>query len=216
MSFLATALVALLSSFGHCYFMCGGFNILVLKFSKELKFSSLAIFLYHLFRILTYTALALVFFYFQVSFFKSDFSKGVLFFALGMFMVLLGLSLLFKLKILTFIENAYVFNKILHKFKDKINFKGYHSFCFLGILNGLLPCGLVYFYIALASSLKSLVDVLLLMFIFGFCTMIVMLLFIKFIKLSSEIFAKIAASLSYILITSYGIYLAFMGLMLSR
>ena len=216
MSLLATAFVALLSSFGHCYFMCGGFGILINSLSKRLKFPFLALFLYHLFRILLYIFLAFIFYSFSYLLFVSDFSKGIVFFVLGLFMILLSLSLLFRLKLLHILENSYIFDKILLFMKNKVRLDSYFGLCFLGALNGLLPCGLVYFYLALALSQSTLYQALLVMSIFGLCTLFSMMIFAKLSFLFSELFIKSSSYIAYLIILSYGLYLAYTGLALSR
>lgn len=216
MNILATALVAILASFGHCYFMCGAFVILINNLSKNLKYPFLGIFLYHIFRILVYIILAFVFFSFSSLLFVNDFSKGIVFFILGIFMILLSLSLMFRFKILHLLENSYIFDKILPLVKGKIKLKSYYGLCFLGALNGLLPCGLVYFYLVLSISANTVYQAILTMAVFGICTMIVMMILSKFAFLFSQIFIKTSSYIAYIIILFYGLYLSYSGLMLSR
>ena len=131
-------------------------------------------------------------------------------------MILLSLSLLFRLKLLHILENSYIFDKILLFMKNKVRLDSYFGLCFLGTLNGLLPCGLVYFYLALALSQSTLYQALLVMSIFGLCTLFSMMIFAKLSFLFSELFIKSSSYIAYLIILSYGLYLAYTGLALSR
>ena len=87
-------------------------------------------------------------------------------------MFLAGLSLLGKLKFLTLIEHSFSSSKIYKQSFHKIlNSKSNLSFYALGLLNGLLPCGFVYFFAITAASTASALDGALVMFIFGMSTM---------------------------------------------
>jgi sulfite exporter TauE/SafE len=97
----------------------------------------------------------------------------------GLISILLGLAFL-----LSFVFAVNLENKINHlppiakfytKVKSKIsqllaNSKKYPGF-YLGLLNGLLPCGLVYLALAGAISCDSVIESVLFMFLFGLGTM---------------------------------------------
>ena len=154
--------VAVLSSFSHCYAMCGGFNLAFLRlnsatninlplnlapknfeqnpnlnsaktaqisplnsaqnaknrsnFTRHLAQNSAPfalILTYHSFRIIAYTLLGVIFGAFGNV--LAFLNKGVLFFALGVFMVLLALALNYKGKFLAFFENPFFFNAFAKK-----------------------------------------------------------------------------------------------------
>lgn len=59
--FLAIISVAFLSSFGHCYSMCGGFNLLFINLNSKSNNLFLLTFIYNLFRIFAYIVLGIIF-----------------------------------------------------------------------------------------------------------------------------------------------------------
>lgn len=267
---LATMSVAVLSSFSHCYAMCGGFNLAFLRlnsatninpslnlapknfeqnpnqnelnsaktaqisrvnsaqnannrsnFTRNLAQNSAPfalILTYHSFRIIAYTLLGVIFGAFGNV--LAFLNKGVLFFALGVFMVLLALALNYKGKFLAFFENPFFFNAFAKKVWQKVKFKGYKSAVILGFCNGFVPCGLVYFFLALAMSQENLYQSAFIMLLFGLCTLPALLFFsevARFLerRLGSK-FQNLWTKISYLIIMLYGIYLAYLGLGLTR
>ena len=239
--------VAVLSSFSHCYAMCGGFNLAFLRLNLGVsakkngnaEFASGAlnsnsqtnahpqnathaknganfplVLTYHAFRIVAYVLLGVIFGAFGNV--LAFLNKGVLFFALGVFMVLLGLALIFRGQILAFIENPFLFNAFAKKVWQKVNFKGYKSAVVLGFCNGFVPCGLVYFALALSMSQKNLWQSALIMLVFGLCTLPALLFFSEFVRIVGQKFQKIWAIISALIIAFYGLYLAYLGVVLSR
>jgi len=86
-------------------------------------------------------------------------------------MVLTGLSLIGKLKFLTLLEHSFSQSTWYQKiFRATIQSKGLSSFYILGLLNGMLPCGLVYFFAVTAASTGSPLWGAVVMFIFGIST----------------------------------------------
>ena len=65
----------------------------------------------------------------------------------------------------------YAFAFIRNKLGKLITQKKYHSVFFIGLLNGLLPCGLVYMAIAAAVSTASVINSSLFMAAFGLGTL---------------------------------------------
>ena len=199
--------VAFFSSFGHCYFMCGGFNVAFLHANGNNFYLSI---LYHIFRILSYLFLGFLFFYFA-SIFKIDYkAQNIILFLIGNFMIFLGFALIVRGKILQIIENNILFDKIIKKYMKKIiSLKGYKSAILLGFLNGFVPCGIVYFFLANAMSQDSLAKALAVMLVFGISTLPAMLLFASFCDILSKFLKQVFNYLSYIIIIFYGIYLSF-------
>jgi sulfite exporter TauE/SafE len=101
----------------------------------------------------------------------SDFSAVVLLAMTGITMIVSGFWLLGKIKFLVKIEHNIsttswyknTFNKFL--FSDKK-----FTFFILGLLNGFLPCGFVYFFAITATSTVSLLYGAIVMVIFGIST----------------------------------------------
>lgn len=210
---ITTMSVAVLSSFGHCYGMCGGFNLAFLRLNSAAKTPFLLTLTYHTFRIVAYMFLGIIFGVFGNV--LAFLNKGVLFFVLGVFMVFLSVALLFRGKILAFLENPFFFNLFAKKMWQKVNFKGYKSAVVLGFCNGFVPCGLVYFALALAMSQNDLYKSAFIMLLFGLCTLPALLLLnemIRFLGQKLQLWTKI----SYLIIMLYGIYLAYLGVVLTR
>ena len=167
--------IAFIGSFGHCIGMCGG---IVMAYSAKMinpsasKISqSGAHLLYSLGRVSTYTLLGAFFGYLGGVITYSKMANGVLLVVAGIFMLLAGLSLLGKLKFLTLIEHSFSSSKLYKKTFHKIlNSKSNLSFYALGVLNGFLPCGFVYFFAITAASSADPLYGALVMFIFGVST----------------------------------------------
>jgi sulfite exporter TauE/SafE len=149
--------IAFIGSFGHCIGMCGG---IVMAYStakvdsgwNRLSQASAHI-LYSLGRVLTYTVLGVMFGYLGGVATFSNSANATLLIIAGVAMVLAGLSLLGKIKFLTLIEHSLAANSwYQNTFKSMLRSKSLMSFFILGMLNGLLPCGFVYFFAITAAS----------------------------------------------------------------
>ena len=173
---------------------------------------------YHIFRVLAYVCLGVIFGAFGNV--LSFLNKGIFFFVLGIFMVLLGLALNFRGQFLAFFENPFFFNVFARKIWQKARFKGYKSAVILGFCNGFVPCGLVYFYLALAMSQDSLIQSAFIMLVFGACTLPALLFFSEIFSLLQGIFGdrfqNLWTKIAYFIIILYGIYLAYLGVSLTR
>jgi len=86
-------------------------------------------------------------------------------------MLLVGGSLSGKIKFIKNIEH-YIQNSTWYhnNFKELLQSDFLGSFYILGLLNGLLPCGLVYFFAITAASTASALDGAIVMLIFGLST----------------------------------------------
>ncbi len=209
--------IAFLGSFGHCIGMCGG---IVLAYStikidpQSSKISqSAAHLLYSLGRVLTYTVLGVIFGTLGgVATFSNNANGFLLVFA-GFVMVLAGLSLMGKIKFLTVIEHSFSSSSLYkNAFKKVLNSKSNLSFFVLGMLNGLLPCGFVYFFAITAASTASPLYGALVMAIFGLSTIPAMfgLGFLTSLT-SATSFRKMMMSLSSIAVILYGAYTIYNG-----
>ncbi len=167
--------IAFIGSFGHCIGMCGG---IVMAYSAKMidpntsKISQgLAHLLYSLGRVTTYTSLGALFGFLGGVITYSSTANGILLIVTGLLMFLAGLSLLGKLKFLTLIEHSLsssmIYKQTFHKI---LNSKSNSSFFILGMLNGLLPCGFVYFFAITAASTAQPLYGAFVMFIFGLST----------------------------------------------
>jgi sulfite exporter TauE/SafE len=209
--------IAFLGSFGHCIGMCGGIVVAYSTIKIEPKSSkvskTVAHLLYNFGRVLTYTTLGAIFgFLGGVVTFSNNANGALLIFA-GIVMVLAGLSLLGKIKFLTVIEHSFSSSNFYKStFKKVLNSKSNSSFFLLGMLNGLLPCGFVYFFAITAASTASPFYGALVMFIFGVSTIPAMfgLGFLTSLA-SATSFRNMMMSLSSIAVILYGSYTIYNG-----
>ncbi len=209
--------IAFLGSFGHCIGMCGG---IVLAYStikidpQSSKISqSAAHLLYSFGRVLTYTVLGAIFGALGGVATFSNNANGFLLVFTGFVMVFAGLSLMGKIKFLTVIEHSFSSSSLYkNAFKRVLNSKSNLSFFVLGMLNGLLPCGFVYFFAITAASTASPLYGALVMAIFGLSTIPAMfgLGFLTSLT-SATSFRKMMMSLSSIAVILYGAYTIYNG-----
>ena len=211
--------VALLGSLGHCIGMCGGFIVAYSSAKIDPNSSKISQFFSHLFyslgRVSSYTILGAIFGYVGSVIAFSKTSTGYLYFGIGILMVLMGLSLMGKIKFLTSLECTISSDGLIKRiFSSLIHSKSYFSFYGLGVLNGLLPCGLVYFFAISAVATSSMLGGALVMFIFGLSTIPALLGFgyiIGFLKSSN--FREIMIKIASLVVIAYGIYISYEGFM---
>lgn len=174
MGFIIAAIsLGLLGSF-HCIGMCGPIALaLPVHHYGPLK-KYFGIFLYNLGRVITYTFLGFVFGLLGQSFFLGGFQQ-VLSIVIG---ILLLLSVIithtkwFNLNKLGFLYSF--INSVKIQLGNLFNKKGLRFLFFIGLLNGLLPCGLVYLGIAGAIASGHYVKGAAFMFYFGVGTVPIM------------------------------------------
>jgi len=209
--------IAFLGSFGHCIGMCGG---IVLAYSaKKIDPHSSKIsqggahLLYSLGRVLTYSILGAIFGALGgVVLFSNNANGGLLIFA-GIVMILAGLSLMGKIKFLTIIEHSFSSSPLYKKtFISVLNSKSSMSFFVLGMLNGLLPCGFVYFFAITAASTADPIYGAMVMAIFGVSTIPAMFGVGFLASLASATsFRNMMMSLSSVAVILYGTYTIYNG-----
>jgi len=209
--------IAFLGSFGHCIGMCGGIVVAYTTIKIEPASSkvsqSIAHLLYSFGRVLTYTILGAIFGALGgVATFSNYANGGLLIFA-GVAMVLAGLSLMGKIRFLTLIEHSFSSSPMYKRaFKSVLNSKSNLSFFVLGMLNGLLPCGFVYFFAITAASTADPLYGALVMAIFGLSTVPAMFGLGFLTSLASAMsFRNMMVSLSSIAVILYGVYTIYNG-----
>jgi sulfite exporter TauE/SafE len=212
-NFTTILLVALTGSV-HCVGMCGGF-VAALSGHKISKSASLGgklffHFIYHCGRISSYALLGAFFGFLGQVVSLSYKTQGFLWFVVGCFMMMLGVSLMGKIKFLTYLENSFILKPAVKKIYNFLkSSKSLTSFYLLGVFNGFLPCGLVYFFAAFAAISGSAFLGAVVMIIFGLATLPAMIGFgfvFEFLKIKN-IMIKISAAIVII----YGIYLSYLG-----
>lgn len=167
--------IAFLGSFGHCVGMCGGIVIAYSSTKIDAGWGrqkqALAHILYSLGRTLTYGVLGVIFGYLGGVTTFSNVANGSLLIFAGIAMALTGLSLVGWLPFLKIPNSAISGNKWFGQaFRSLIKEQSLYSLFLLGMLNGLLPCGFVYFFAITAASTGSPLWGGVVMLIFGLST----------------------------------------------
>ncbi len=171
--FLSAFILGALGSI-HCVGMCGplALSLPVVNKGKNSKFIS--VLLYNTGRVVTYSFFGLLFGMIGKTFALFGYQQW-LSIALGVIIILFLLlprrSIVFE-KTNIFIHFFYKVRKWLGKLFAKRNYK---SVFFIGLLNGLLPCGLVYMAVAGAIATASVLKSSIFMASFGFGTFPMML-----------------------------------------
>lgn len=210
---LTIVAVAFLSSFSHCYAMCGGFNLAFMRLhsaSKNPIFFSLA---YHLMRVVAYVFWGVICGGLGSILALNAKIQSLFLFILGIFMVLLALALAFRGKFLFFLEKNILFDAFFKGIMKKfLTLKGLRSALILGFCNGFVPCGLVYFFLASAMSRGSVLEGAFVMLIFGLSTLPALIFFMQLSHCLKQNFGQIFSYVSCFLIMIYGLKLSLFSL----
>ncbi|WP_456432944.1 sulfite exporter TauE/SafE family protein [Nitratifractor sp.] len=214
---LAVVTAAFLGSFGHCLGMCGGIVIAYSSAKIDKNWSktheTIAHLLYSLGRITTYVTLGAVFGAIGGVAKFNGYANGILTIVAGIFMILAGLSLVGKIPFLTHLEHSFSRSGWYQRaFRYILRDRSLYSFYLLGLLNGLLPCGLVYFFAVEAASTGSPLWGAFVMLIFGLSTVPAML----GLGLFTGIFTKSALrrvmiNLAALVVVLFGLYTLWRG-----
>ena len=209
--------IAFLGSFGHCVGMCGG--IVIAYSSTKIKshwtkqIQAIAHLLYSFGRISTYMILGALFGLIGGVVTFDNLTSGVFLVFTGFMMVLVGFSLLGKIKFLTILEHTCSKSSLYqNSFKALLGSQSLFSFYLLGMLNGLLPCGFVYVFAITAASTGSAFWGAFVMLIFGLSTIPALFslgFFVGLFKQSNlrDLFIKLAS----LIVIAFGIYIAYLG-----
>lgn len=154
----------------HCVGMCGPIALTIPVAGNNFMSRLLSVFLYNLGRAVTYAAMGALVGLVGKGIMMGGFQR-YLSITIGVAMILWVIFPAFFNKLAQKMKfTSYLFNKSRDTFRKLFQQRTYKALFTIGILNGLLPCGLV--YVALASSLNT-TDVFkgaLLMFFFGLGT----------------------------------------------
>jgi uncharacterized protein len=216
-SILSIITIAFLGSFGHCVGMCGGIVIAYsstkIRSEWSKKIQAIAHLLYSFGRITTYMILGALFGLVGGVVTFDNMTSGIFLLITGLMMVLVGLSLMGKIKFLTVLEHSCSKSPLYQNtFKSLLGSDSLFSFYLLGMLNGLLPCGFVYVFAITAASTGSAFWGAFVMLIFGLSTIPSLFslgFFVGLFKQSNlrDLFIKLAS----ILVIAFGIYIAYLG-----
>ncbi|RXJ78799.1 beta-carotene 15,15'-monooxygenase [Arcobacter sp. F155] len=216
-SILTIITIAFLGSFGHCIGMCGGIVVAYSStkvnstWNKTKQASSHV--LYSFGRITTYVILGAIFGFVGSVVTFDNTTNGILLIVTGILMVLVGLSLSGKLKFLTSIEHSVSKSELYQKsFRKLLSSDSLFSFYFLGMLNGLLPCGFVYVFAITAASTASAIWGAFVMLIFGLSTLPAMFSLGFFVGIFKQVALRnLFITLASILVILFGVYTIYNG-----
>lgn len=214
---ISIATIAFLGAFGHCIGMCGGIVIAYSSRKVDAQWSSmmqgLAHIVYSFGRITTYVMLGAIFGAIGGVVQFNGYTTAAMTIVAGIFMILAGLSLLGKFEFLTKLEHSFSGSKWYQDaFRQVLQSKSLYSFYILGLLNGLLPCGLVYFFAVTAASTGSPLWGALVMFIFGLSTIPALFSLGFFTQLLTKSqLRKAMMNLASIIVILFGIYTIYRG-----
>ncbi len=208
---------AFLGSVGHCIGMCGG--IVVAYSSSKIDPKSSYIhqtashISYNFGRVFTYSILGAVFGTIGQVIAFTPTTKGILFVITGLLMILAGLSLLGNIKFLNSAEwSVSKYPWYQNTFRKLLSSKSYGSFFLLGMLNGIIPCGLVYAFAVFAASTATPFGGALVMATFGLAT-IPALFFLGFLTkfLQKGSIRATMMKLASVLVIVYGLFTLYKG-----
>lgn len=216
MEYLAILNIAFFASLSHCVGMCGGIVLALNQKIIQTKQNAVwANFLYNFGRLGSYCVIGAICGGIGLTFTITPFIKSIVFIGIGFLITLMAIFFLFAPKFLIFLEpdvqKRGFFSLI---FKNLFFSSSYKSFYFLGILNGFLPCGIVYYFALVALASGGIGEGIKTMLLFGLCTMIPMLSvgilsgFILKIKLYQDQIHKICAFFMLL----FGLYTLYKGI----
>jgi len=151
---------AFLGSVGHCIGMCGGivvaYSSTKIDNNSSLATQTISHLAYNFGRVTTYSILGAMFGMLGQVIAFTPTTKGVLFLLTGILMILAGLSLLGQFNFLNSAESS-ISKEGWYRdtFRRLISSRSLSSFYLLGMLNGIIPCGLVYSFAIFAASTAS-------------------------------------------------------------
>jgi len=208
---------AFLGSVGHCIGMCGGIVVAYTSSKVDPKSSYIhqttSHLSYNFGRVATYAILGAIFGAIGQVIAFTPTTKGILFLITGVLMILAGLSLIGNIKFLNSAEwSVSKYSWYQNSFRKLISSKSYGSFFLLGMLNGIIPCGLVYSFAIFAASTASPLGGALVMATFGLAT-IPALFFLGFITkhLQKGSLRGTMMKLAAFLVVLYGVFTLYKG-----
>lgn len=217
---MAVVTVAFFGSLGHCSGMCGGFIVAYtakkIRHSDSLLRQNLRHLLYNLGRIIAYCLIGGFSGLLGATVSMTQTGRGVTLVLIALVMFLIGHSLLGKSRFLQWLEARTPFQKqIQGALQTIIHSKSKSSFFQLGLINGFLPCGFVYFFAFTAASTGSVAGGALVMLVFGLATIPVIMALANTATFVQKFnLRNYAAKLAGWVVILYGYWLAYQGYIL--
>lgn len=212
MDFVTPFLLGLFGSF-HCMGMCGPIVLALPHRVNTTLSKAIDISLYSLGKTTSYVAIGVLSGLLGAGFFISGFQK-YLSVTTGIVMIIsVLLPIVLKRRIVN-LEGLAVFSYIKNKFRKFLAVNTRGSMLVIGLLNGLLPCGLVYVAVALALVSGSTFEGSMTMLLFGVGTIPVLtiLYFLKSISLKGM--KKRLSAITGFLVIIVGVLMILRGLSL--
>lgn len=212
LTYISIITIAVLGSFGHCIGMCGGIVVAYSSTKIDDKWlktkQAIAHILYSLGRVVTYVVFGVIFGYIGSIATISSGALSIMWLVIGIIMIIMGFSLMGKIKFMTIIEHSLMQSTWYQKnFKVLIGSNTLGSFFLLGLLNGLLPCGFVYFFVIAAAATADPLQGALVMLIFGLSTIPALFSIGFFVGLSKQTgFREVMIKLAAIFVILYGVF----------
>lgn len=210
--------IAFAGSFGHCIGMCGGFifaysstkiDPTMNRASQLIRHSA-----YNVGRVSSYTVLGTLFGFIGSLFTFDSAVHGTLFLFAGSLMIVTALSMLGVSSLLHVLEHSFSnFSVFKFLFSRLLKSKSIGSFFALGLMNGLFPCGFVFFFAAKAAASGSAIEGGLIMMVFGLATIPTLLALGQSVNILKEIAFRTAMNkIAALAILGYGLFTFYYGL----
>lgn len=205
--YLSALALGFLGSF-HCAGMCGPLVFMLPKNSESPTSIIKGRFIYNSGRVVTYVAIGLLFGLFGLAVAMKGFQRELSVFAGATIAVTVLLTSGKKQRVKAHSITLAYTNPLRKQLKKLFAMKSYPALFFMGVLNGLLPCGFVYLAVAGAASTGSVTGSALYMALFGLGTFPIMMfisvaanyLGVRFKKIFSRVSPVIAIALAIFLI----------------
>jgi len=167
---LYTAIILGLMSSFHCIGMCGPIAMMLpVDRDNEVK-KVLQILVYHIGRITAYASLGLLFGFLGKGFFLAGIQKQLSIFV-GIIMILIAVVSEKELAKYNFSKPIYkVIAKVKISLGNQFKNKSFKSLFTIGLLNGYLPCGMVYIALFGSLAMQNMGNGILYMVLFGLGT----------------------------------------------
>lgn len=154
----------------HCIGMCGPLTMALPFFEKNNLQKSAALFLYHTGKIASYSLLGVLFGLFGSQFPIFGFQKNI--------SIVIGVSMLLYVTYVFVIKPNHfqlgvfddLYKSIVKALGKLFQSQQTSAFLFIGILNGLLPCGMIYLALSSAMATQNIISGGILMAFFGLGT----------------------------------------------
>lgn len=205
--YISAFTLGFLGSF-HCAGMCGPIALMLPKAEGSPLKIATGKFIYNTGRVATYIVIGILFGLLGLAIVVKGFQRELSVITGVIIILMLSLSSGTKLRNMEYSFDSWYNKTIRNHLKKLFAKKSYLSLFFIGVLNGLLPCGFVYLAIAGAASAGSVIGGATYMLLFGlgtfpmmmFITMAANYFGIRFRKIYSKISPFIAIALALFLI----------------